>query len=125
MLNAITNNRDPSWGRVTIPAPRSGTVRPTALRFKITNLQGPNSVIGPVIKLLLAIEALYQRLPADSNIWHIAVMDHAGLIDYRHRINEGDPQVIRAIRAGLSEDLVRDAVAFAEASLLLEHCLQT
>lgn len=26
-------------------------------------------------------------------------MDHAGLIDYRHRINEGELQVVRVIRA--------------------------
>ena len=53
-------------------------------------------------------------------------MDHSGLISYRALFEEGDPQVVRALRATLpNHDLVRDAVAFAEANLLLGHCLQT
>ena len=58
----------PPWGRVTILDPRSGNFVGTELRFQITTLRGPNDLVGPVIKLLLAIEALYQRLPATSEI---------------------------------------------------------
>lgn len=85
------------WGRVTIPDPRSGKFASTELRFQSTTLRGPNDLVGPVIKLLLAIEALYQCLPVTSEIWRIASMDHSGLVSYRALFEEGDPQVVRAL----------------------------
>jgi hypothetical protein len=41
-------------------------------------------------------------------------------------LDNGDPTVVRALRDNLpNHDLIRDAMAFAEGRMLIEHYLQT
>ncbi|CAI7594711.1 unnamed protein product [Penicillium glandicola] len=125
--NLTSNTHIPSWGRVAIAKPLSGPLQNTDLRFKISQINGAPDVIGPVVSLLLAVEALFQHAtnPAQQRI---ASLDLAGLVDFRARFVEGDPRVVRAMRDGLgavSLRAIRDAAAFAEGLLLVDRCIET
>ncbi|EKV13320.1 hypothetical protein PDIG_39320 [Penicillium digitatum PHI26] len=93
----------------------------------ITQIDGAPDLVGPVISLLLAVEALWQYVGTSTNLTRITSLDHAGLIDFRARFVEGDPRVVRAMREGLGTSLnaVRDAIAFAEGLMLVDRCFET
>ncbi|KAG0154080.1 hypothetical protein PDIDSM_1460 [Penicillium digitatum] len=56
----------------------------------ITQIDGGPDLVGPVISLLLAVEALWQYVGTSTNLTRITSLDHAGLIDFRARFVEGD-----------------------------------
>ncbi|KAJ6178163.1 hypothetical protein N7519_008624 [Penicillium mononematosum] len=125
--NIASDTHIPSWGRVEIARPRSGAVRNTDLRFRISQIKGVPDIVGPVITLLLAVEALFQNVGGSTELARISSLDHAGLIDFRARFVEGDPRVVRAMREGpgVSLNLIRDAITFAEGLLLIDRCIET
>ncbi|KAG0156312.1 hypothetical protein PDIDSM_3489 [Penicillium digitatum] len=125
--NITSDAHIPSWGRVAIAKPRSGPLQNTDLRFRISQIDGAPDLVGPVISLLLAVEALWQYVGTSTNLTRITSLDHAGLIDFRARFVEGDPRVVRAMREGLGTSLnaVRDAIAFAEGLMLVDRCFET
>jgi hypothetical protein len=97
------------------------------LRFRISQIQGAPDLVGPVIRLLLAVEALYQQVQGSKELSRIVSLDHGALIDFRARFVEGDPRVTRAMHEGLgaSLNIIRDATAMAEGLLLLDQCIGT
>lgn len=50
------------WGRVAVAKPLSGPLRNSDLRFRISQIVGAPDVVGPVVSLLLAVEALFQHV---------------------------------------------------------------
>ncbi|KXG47601.1 uncharacterized protein PGRI_014710 [Penicillium griseofulvum] len=125
--NLASDNHIPSWGRVAIPKPVTGTLANTDLRFRISQIDGAPDIVGPIVSLLLAVEALHQSVAGSKELARIISLDHASLIDFRARFVEGDPHVIRAMREGLgsSLNLIRDATALAEGLLLVDRCIDT
>ncbi|KGO38653.1 hypothetical protein PEX1_096490 [Penicillium expansum] len=124
--NITSDTHIPSWGRVAIAKPRSGPLQNTDLRFRISQINAPD-LVGPVVSLLLAVEALWQYVGTSASLARITSLDHAGLIDFRARFVEGDPRVVRAMREGLGASLnaVLDATAFAEGLMLVDRCIET
>ncbi|KAJ5530351.1 hypothetical protein N7527_003744 [Penicillium freii] len=125
--NATTNTHIPSWGRVAIPKPLSAALHNSDLRFQISQIQGAPDLVGPIISLLLAVEALHQAVGNSKQLERITSLDHAGLVDFRARFIEGDPRVVRAMNEGLGEsrNTIRDTIAFAEGLLLVDRCIET
>ncbi|KAI2690531.1 hypothetical protein CBS147355_982 [Penicillium roqueforti] len=124
--NSISNTHIPSWRRVAISKPLSGPLQNTELRFRISQIDSAPDVVGPVISLLLAVEALFQNVGGSRRLERIASLGHAGLVDFRARFVEGDPRVTRAMREGLGTSLnaIRDTIAFAEGLLLVDRCIE-
>ncbi|KAF4769398.1 hypothetical protein N7455_008948 [Penicillium solitum] len=97
--NITSDTHIPSWGRVAIAKPRSGPLQNKDLRFRIGQIDGAPDLIGPVVSLLLAVEALWQQVGSTASLARMKSLDHAGLIDFRARLVEGDSRVLRAISA--------------------------
>ncbi|CAI7568342.1 unnamed protein product [Penicillium discolor] len=97
--NIASDTHIPSWGRVAIARPRSGPLQNKGLRFRIGQIDRAPDLIGPVVSLLLAVEALWQQVGSTASLARMKSLDHAGLIDFRARFVEGDSRVVRAISA--------------------------
>ncbi|KAJ5955954.1 hypothetical protein N7501_010233 [Penicillium viridicatum] len=84
-------------------------------------------VPGPIVSLLLAVEALHQAVGNSKQLERITSLDHAGPVDFRARFVEGDARVVRAMHEGLGPSLntIRDTIALAEGLLLVDRCIDT
>ncbi|KAJ5530670.1 hypothetical protein N7527_004063 [Penicillium freii] len=60
--NAITNTHIPSWGRVAIPKPLSGSLQNFNLRFRISQIEGAPDVAGPVVSPYILVASHYLRM---------------------------------------------------------------
>ncbi|KAJ5166606.1 uncharacterized protein N7482_005387 [Penicillium canariense] len=118
----------PSWAYVKLDRPRSGSTESTPLLIRIASLAGGREpqAVGPIIALLFSVENLHQVVSRDPSLFHITRLGHAGLIDFRARLTEGDPRVLRALHGSLVDhDRIRDAIALTEGLLLIDRSLQT
>lgn len=109
-----------------VEPPYSRLVVGTPLRHDITALVSASSpdLVGPVISLLLVIEALTQGIADDDNACAVACLDHPSLVNLRARLTEGDKNVTNALLRSLTSlDRFRDAMALAEGFLLMDRCL--
>lgn len=77
-----------------LPLQSLGPLQNTDLRFRISQIDGAPDIIGPVVSLLLAVEALWQQVGSTPSLSRITSLDHAGLIDFRARFVEGDSREI-------------------------------
>lgn len=127
-MNLTPDAARPSSTCAIIPPPRTQAPKPTLLQARIVALgigREPH-LVGPLISLLISIEALHQVISKHPELMHTVQLNHARVVE-SHAQQTGEAPLLshelQALRG--NRDLILDVLGLATGLLFLDKCLET
>lgn len=127
-MNIAPDAARQSSTRARIPPPRTESPKPTLLQARIVALglgREPH-LAGPLISLLISVEALHQVVSKHPELMHIVQLNDARVVEF-HAQQTGEVPLLSHQSQALLEnrDMIHDVLGLATGLLFLDKCLET